>query len=99
MAFKRLGKLIPQHLKSAGIARGVQAARVIDVANNALDSVFGTGTSASDARAVSLKHGKLEVASMHSAFRQEIHLQSDTIIRKINTELGDDLVKRIQVIV
>ena len=99
MAFKKLGNLLPQHLKSAGIARGVQAARVIDIANKALDSVFGAGTSLSDARAISLKHGKLEVASMHSVLRHEIHLKSSELISQINTELGDNLVKRIQVIV
>lgn len=98
MSLKRLSGLIPRHLQSAGIAKGVLAARVLQVANETIDELFGHGTSERDVRAVALKQGRLQIASIHSAYRQEIHDRATEIQEKVNTDLGEPMVKKVQVI-
>jgi len=98
MSLKRLSGLIPQHLRSAGIAQAVLAARVLEVANGIIDDLFGPGTSESDVRAVALKRGQLQIASNQSTYRQEIHDRASDIQEKVNANLGESLVKGVQVI-
>ena len=98
MSLKRLSGLIPRHLQSNGIAKGVLAARVLQVANETIDELFGDGTSDREVRAVSIKQGKLQIASNQSSYRQAIHDRADEIQEKVNADLGEQMVKRVQVI-
>lgn len=99
MAFKPLGNLLTQQIKRAGIAQNVQSAMVIEIANRYIDEKWGEGTSQSEARAIAVKHGKLQIASMHSTFRQEIHIHSDEIKSYINTKCQCEFVKEVQTVI
>ncbi len=99
MAFKPLGTLLPQQLRRSGIERGVQAARVLDVANKVIDQLWGQGMSEQYARAIAMKHGTLQIASIQAPFRQEITRRGDEITKLVNEELSTPLVKRVQAII
>jgi hypothetical protein len=98
MAFKPLGGLLPQQLRRAGVERGVMVAQILVVANLYLDEKWGEGTTDSSARAIAFKYGKLQIASIHAPFRQEIQLNAVDICNHVNTKLGRDMVKTVQAI-
>lgn len=99
MAFKPLGTLLPQQLRRSGIERGVQAARVLDVGNKVIDQIWGEGISEKTARAIAIKHGTLQIASIHAPFRQEITQRGEEIMNLVNQELTTPIVKRVQAII
>jgi hypothetical protein len=99
MAFKKISKLLPQRLRQAGVEQGVEAARVLDVANEVLETLFGKDVANTTVRAVAVKHGKLQVASVHSAFRQEVNKKGNEIRARVNEQLGREIVRAVQVII
>ena len=99
MAFKKLGILLPRQLRQAGIERDVKAARVLNIANEALDEVFGQGTSQKSARAAIFKFKALKIATTDASLKNEIMFRKEELIKNINTRLGDEVVKKIQVVI
>jgi hypothetical protein len=99
MAFKALGSLLPSRLRQSGIAQGVQAARVVEVANEALNEMFGPETTQTIAQAVSYKMRRLYVASLHASFRQELKFRQQEFTDYIGSRLGEGLVQEIQFVI
>lgn len=99
MAFKPLGSLLTGRLRQSGLAQGVQAARVVQVANEALNEMFGPQTTETLAQAVSYKMRRIYVASLHASFRQELKFRQDEFIQYICRRLGDGLVQEIQFVI
>lgn len=99
MAFKKLGSILPKRLRQTGIHSGVQAARVIDVANNVLCELFGNEITKNQARAVSCRHKQLRIATMNASLRQELMVRQKDIIQRINKTLGQEYVERVVVVI
>lgn len=99
VAFKKLGKLLPRQLRQAGIERDVNAARILEVANQVLDEVMGSDTSKKSARAAVYKFKVLKIATTDASLKNQIYLKKNELIQNINARLGADSVKKIQVII
>ena len=99
MAFKSLGKLLPRHLKQAGIHRDVQASRIVTIANEILDEWFGKDTTSYNAKAVSIKYKKLSIASANASLRQELHFKKDDLRKEVNKRVGENIVEEIKIVI
>jgi len=99
MAFTQVSKLIPQRLRQNGVEREVLAASTIDMANKALEEMFGADITQQYARAVSCKYRKIYVAAVDATLRQEIKIREKELVAKINQFLQKDWVDSVQVFV
>lgn len=90
---------MPGRLRQAGLAQGVQAARVVEVANEALNEMFGPETTQTIAQVVSYKMRRVYVASLHASFRQELKLRQPEFSEYIGRKLGPGLIEEIQFVI
>lgn len=99
MAFSSLKDILPRRLKQAGIERDVSASRVVLIANELLNDIFGSQTTADKAKAVALKFGQLSIATTSASLRQELRFSEKDFVKKINDSLGKPQVKRLRFLV
>lgn len=99
MAFKPLSTLLTGRLRQNGIAQGVQAAQIIETANEALNQMFGPETTQTIAQAVSYKMRRLYVATLHASFRQELKFRQQEFLSIISGKMGEGLIQEIQFVI
>ncbi len=99
MAFQTMKSLLPQRLRQNGLARAVQSAQAVGLANLVLDEWFGVHTSQTKAQAVSVKNKQLCVASVDAAIRYELKLREQEFVNAVNNKAGATCVGSLRVIV
>lgn len=88
--FRTIGQLLPDRLNRLKISRTVEASAVCRAADSALGKTFDHGI---PMRAVSFKHGTLNIAVISPAWSHEVSAASEEILRRTNQELGKEIVK------
>ncbi len=99
MAFKKLGNLLPRHLQQAGLSQPVQAALMLETANKKLEELFGADMVRHHARAVAVKFGRLQIASVDASLRHAISMHAEEIKDAVNQQAGKNQIKQIQIII
>jgi len=99
MAFTSLGKILPNRLRQAGIDHAVQASQVLFIADKLLDEWFGIGTTETNAKAISVKHRKLSIASMDAGLRQKLRMREKEYVSEVNKKAGQTVVEGIRILV
>jgi len=101
MAIK-LDSLLNASISRAGIKKQVDSALVLDKFIDIVNGVFCAEVSDEMAREVSkelkplyLKNKILTLASLNPAFSQELKLMEKTILYKLNSEIGREVVNKI----
>ena len=88
---KHIAKPLKDSLKKAGLYQSVKSIRVLD----AWPTIVGKKI-ASKTEAKSIKKGLLFVKVFNSTWRQELQLQQKKIIKKINNEMEENIVREIK---
>ena len=99
MGFTSLGTLLPKRLQQAGLDRAVEATRVLFLADALLDEWFGRGTTASRAKAVSVKQKKLAIASLDASLRYQLRLRERELVSVINERSGKPMIDGLRILV
>jgi len=101
MAIK-LDSLLNDSISRAGIKKQVDSALVLDKFTDIVNKVFCEEVSDEIARAISkelkplhLKNKILTLASLNPAFSQELKLMEKTILYRLNSEIGMEVVNKI----
>lgn len=92
---KSLGDLLKKNAGTSPVWRKVQAAMVVEEANDVLSKLFGE-ESKKYARAMYVKEKNLAIACLSSVIAQEIRLNQVKIISLINTKFGKNTVEKIK---
>lgn len=87
MAFQPIRKILPNALQSAGISQQVTAARVIQIAKDTFQRLWGE-EKASCIYIVSFQEGILTVRTSSSGAQQEIRVHQVRLQNEINRLLG-----------
>ena len=85
-----LGDSIGDLLKQTGIAQELKERKVISSWVRLMGPVIGRHT-----LKVELSNGKMKVALDHAAMRQELLFAKESILKKLNDEAGEKIVKDI----
>ncbi len=94
--FEKLGRLLPSSLRKSGeLARGVEAAQVVEAGQAAIHLTFGAEV-AGHCRAAAFKDGTLKVACDRSVYAETVRLREQEVIAAANRRLGRDIVIRVR---
>ncbi len=94
--FEKLGRLLPSSIRKSGeLARGVEAARVVEAGQAAIHLTFGADVAA-HCRAASFKDGTLRIACDRSVYAETIRLREQEVVAAANARLGADAVLRVR---
>lgn len=91
---KDVKSLLKGSMMRAGISEQVLGEQARQIFAMVLREVFGQAVN-EQARVKYLRHGVLSVNIQSSALANEIKLQERAIIKKVNNQLGEPLVKRL----
>lgn len=95
--FQKLGRLLPSSLrKTSEVARGVEAALIVEAAQAAIHLTFGKDIAA-HATASSFKDGTLKVTCDRSVYAETIRLREADLIAAVNKRVGRDVAVRVRV--
>lgn len=92
MAFQSIKRILPQAIQSAGIARQVTAARVVEEATEKLRLLWGD-EKAAYAEVVSFSDGTLKWRTTSSVAMQELKLMEKQLVNDLNRELGSRVIR------
>ncbi|MFH1192653.1 MAG: DciA family protein [bacterium] len=102
MAIQTLGSLLKDSLNRAGIRKQVDSSLILEKFEEVLISILEQELGEEkmkkmkkDIKPLYVKNRVLTVASLNPCVSQEIKLREKTIIYKINSEIGEDLVDKI----
>ena len=90
-------KHLKKAIEKAVMGAGIKSALDQEAAVTFLDSVVGRAIS-SVAKAEKVESGTLFVLVETSAWRQELHMQKEELIKKINKKIGTNAIKEIRFI-
>jgi len=93
----KVSSLLPKAIKKAGIAGQVKDTQVIKCFNDSRDRLLRPEV-ARKVRAMYIKNGVLNIASLSDSAVAELQQREDEIIREINKKIGDEIVKKIRCI-
>lgn len=95
--FQKLGRLLPSSLrKTSEVARGVEAALVVEAAQAAIHLTFGKDVAA-HATASSFKDGTLKVTCDRSVYAETVRLREADLIAAVNKRVGREVAQRVRV--
>lgn len=102
MAIQTLGSLLSESLSRAGIKQQVDSALVLDKFTAVIREVFlneyaadHTDEILKELNPLYLKNKVLTIACLSSSLSQELKLREKTILYKLNSEFGKDVVEKI----
>lgn len=99
MSFTPIGKTLHEAaFAKSPLKRQVEASQVLEYASNVLVEIFGK-EQAYHVKPLFLKHRTLTIACSSSAMAQEIRINQNNIINKINEKLGKKEVDSIRYLV
>lgn len=94
--FQKLGRLLPSSLRKSGeVARGVEAALVIEAAQAAIHLTFGKDVAA-HAKASGFKDGTLKVTCDRSVYAETVRLREAELVAAANARFGRDVIVRVR---
>ena len=95
--FQRISSLLQKKFANHALRSQVEAARVIELAKEQLQTHFGADI-LTMCQPLSVRDGVLSVAVMTSVVAQEIRLREKEILEGINKQVGQPAVTKIQFI-
>ena len=90
---QHIGKALQVFIKNAGLEKILDQQNIIDV----WDEVVGEKIS-KNAKAKSIEYGVLKVETVSPTWRQELHLQKNDIVKKLNKKIQKKIIKDIRFI-
>ena len=90
---QHIGKALQVFIKNSGLEKVLDQQNIIDV----WDEVVGEKIS-KNAKAKSIEYGVLKVETVSPTWRQELHLQKNDIIKKLNKKIQKKIIKDIRFI-
>ncbi len=97
MSFEPIRRILPKAIQTAGIARQVNAARVVEEAATLVRNAWGEERAAY-VRIVSFSDGVLKICALAPIALQELKLWEIRLQNDLNRLLGGPIVKRLQFI-
>lgn len=89
--------LLPQAIRRAGMTREVEAGRVVLIAQDVLNDMFGNDV-VQHMQTRIFRAGTLSIHCAHSIYSQELAWQQKEIINAINARLGTTEIIRLRTI-
>ncbi|OGH93633.1 MAG: hypothetical protein A2538_04235 [Candidatus Magasanikbacteria bacterium RIFOXYD2_FULL_41_14] len=90
-----IGSLLNRPNQNRPLLRQVQAAMVVEVANEFITEKFGKDAN-SQARALYLKNNILTVACLSSVLAQELRLRENELLQFIRSKYGQEIIKKVR---
>ena len=90
---QHIGKALQAFIKNSGLEKVLDQQKLIDV----WDEVVGEKIS-KNAKAKSIEYGVLKVETASPTWRQELHLQKNDIVKKLNKKIQKKIIKDIRFI-
>ena len=90
---QHIGKALQVFIKNSGLEKVLDQQNLIDV----WDEVVGEKIS-KNAKAKSIEYGVLKVETASSTWKQELHLQKNDIVKKLNKKIQKEIIKDIRFI-
>lgn len=90
---QHIAKALQVFIKNSGLEKVLDQQNLIDV----WDEVVGEKIS-KNAKAKSIEYGVLKVETVSPAWRQELHLQKNDIVKKLNKKIQKKIIKDIRFI-
>ena len=90
---QHIGKALKVFIKNSGLEKVLDQQNIIDV----WDEVVGEKIS-KNAKAKSIEYGVLKVKTVSPTWRQELHLQKNDIVKKLNKKIRKKIIKDIRFI-
>ncbi len=95
MPFTPIGDTLHDNSEKSTLKKQVEASQVVDFTKEVLVELFGNEL-AHHAKPLFLKNRTVTITCASSAIAQEIRLNQEEIVRKINEKLGKNEVDRIR---
>ena len=88
---KHIAKSLKESLKKAGLYQGVKSIKILELWPKVVGEKIANNTEAND-----IKNGTLFVEVSNSTWRQELQFQKKDIIKKLNKEIKEKIVREIK---
>jgi predicted nucleic acid-binding Zn ribbon protein len=96
--FHSLKNLLPKSLERSKIGRQVEISMVLEEFSRAVEKILGE-KSARRIKPLYLKNRVITVATLSSVLAQELKLNEDKIIKKINEKFGREIILKIRYLI
>lgn len=90
-----LGKLLPERVREAGVARNIVVAQILAEARGWIATNWGAAA-AGNIAVKALIRGELVVATDYPVLARELKLSERDLIRHINSKFGADIAVRLR---
>jgi len=94
MPFYELKKLLPKSIRRAGVGRQVEAVSALEIFSAAAREILGEEI-AGQTKPLYFKNGIITVACLSSLIMQELQYREREIVEKINKQIGEDIIKKL----
>lgn len=95
--FEPIQKFFPGAAQSFGLTKAVLSAQVCNKFNLIIPKIFKNPEAAQNLKAKSFSEKTLKISSSSSLWSQEITMRKEDIIRAVNSEFGQEVIKKLKI--